>query len=68
MKLSLRVDHFVEYSRTGFGSPYKGLVIIQICLRKDRECFQTVFLKKTGFVTDETLSVSVVSQVSRSRV
>ena len=43
MKLSLRVDHFVEYSRTGFGSPYKGLVIIQICLRKDRECFQTVF-------------------------
>ena len=67
MKLSLRVDHFVEYSRTGFGSPYKGLVIIQICLRKDRECFQTVF-KKTGFVTDETHSVSVVSQVSRSRV
>ena len=63
----LHLDHFVEYSQTGFGSPYKGIAIIQISLRYDRECFQTVF-KKTGFVTDETHSVSVVSQLSRSRV
>ena len=46
MKLSLRVDHFVEYSRTGFGSPYKGIAIIQVRLRYDRECFETVFKKK----------------------
>ena len=28
--------------RTGFGSPYEGKEIVQICLRKDRECFETV--------------------------
>ena len=63
----LHPDHFVEYSQTGFGFPYKGTAIIQIRLIYDRECFQTVF-KKTSFVTNETHSVSVVSQVSRSRV
>ena len=39
----LHLDHFVEYSQTGFGFPYKGTAIIQIRLRYDRECFQTVF-------------------------
>ena len=38
----------MEYSRTGFGLPYKRKVIIQIYLRKDR-VFWNCFLKKTGF-------------------
>ena len=37
--------HFVEYSQTGFGFPYKGTAIIQIRLRYERECFQTVLKK-----------------------